>query len=132
MKRYFLYDGDCGFCTLAVRFFLRFSKSDDLYFSSLNSEFSENLLKDLAIDYYQEDEGAVYVRGEAVYHKSTAILQALSDCRWPISMAKIFLILPVGFRDWAYREFAKRRLKLSKQCNLKCELPKNTDFNRFL
>ena len=132
MKSYFLYDGECGVCTHAVRFLLYFSKSNELYFSSLNSEFSENLLKDLAIVYDQEDEGAVYIRGEAVYHKSTAMLQALSDCRWPISMAKIFLILPQGLRDWFYREFAKRRLKLSKQCNLKCELPKNTDFNRFL
>ena len=98
----------------------------------MNSEFSKNLFKDLAIVYDQENEGAVYIRGEAVYHKSTAMLQVLSDCRWPISMAKIFLILPQGLRDWFYREFAKRRLKLSKQCNLKCELPKNTDFNRFL
>ena len=132
MKSYFLYDGECGVCTHAVRFLLRFSKSNELYFSSLNSEFSENLLKDLAIVYDQEDEGAVYIRGEAVYNKSTAMLQALSDCRWPISMAKIFLILPQGLRDWFYREFAKRRLKLSKQFNLKCELPKYTDSKRFL
>ena len=132
MKSYFLYDGECGVCTHAVRFLLHFSKSNELYFSSLNSEFSENLLKDLAIVYDQENEGAVYIRGEAVYHKSTAMLQALSDCRWPISMAKIFLILPQGLRDWFYRGFAKRRLKLSKQCNLKCELPKNTDSKRFL
>ena len=132
MKSYFLYDGECGACTHAVRFLLHFSKSNELYFSSLNSEFSENLFKDLAIVYDQENEGAVYIRGEAVYHKSAAMLQALSDCRWPISMAKIFLILPQGLRDWFYREFAKRRLKLSKQFNLKCELPKNTDSKRFL
>ena len=108
MKSYFLYDGECGVCTHAVRFILRFSKSNELYFSSLNSEFSKNLFKDLAIVYDQENEGAVYIQGEAVYHKSTAMLQALSDCRWPISMAKIFLILPQGLRDWFYREFAKR------------------------
>ena len=132
MKSYFLYDSECGVCTHAVRFFLHFSKSNELHFSSLNSEFSKNLFKDLAIVYDQEDEGAVFIRGEAVYHKSTAMLQALSDCRWPISMAKIFLILPQGLRDWFYREFAKRRLKLSKQFNLKCELPKNTDSKRFL
>lgn len=132
MKSYFLYDGECGVCAHAVRFLLYFSKSNELYFSSLNSEFSKNLFKDLAIVYDQENEGAVYIRGEAVYHKSTAMLQALSDCRWPISMAKIFLILPQGLRDWFYREFAKRRLKLSKQCNLKCELSKNTDSKRFL
>lgn len=132
MKSYFLYDGECGVCTHAVRFLLNFSKSNEFYFSSLNSEFSENILKDLAIGYDQQDEGAVYIRGEVVYHKSTAMLQALSDCRWPISMAKFFLILPQGLRDWFYREFAKRRLKLSKQFNLKCKLPENTDYNRFL
>ena len=132
MKSYFLYDGECGVCTHAVRFLLHFSKSDELYFSSLNSEFSENLLKDLAINYYQENEGAVYIRGESVYQKSTAMLQALSDCRWPISMAKIFLILPQGLRNWFYSGFAKRRLKFSKQFNLKCELPKYTDSKRFL
>ena len=132
MKSYFLYDGDCGACTYAVRFLLRFSKSNEFYFSSLNSEFSKNLFKDLAIVYDQENEGAVYIRGEAVYHKSTAMIQALSDCRWPISMAKIFLVLPQGLRNWFYGGFAKRRLKLSKQFNLKCELPKNTDSKRFL
>mgnify|MGYP001159799079 FL=1 len=132
MKSYFLYDGDCGVCTLGVRFFLRFYKSDDLYFSSLNSEFSAKLLDHFKIVYDQDDEGAIYIRGEEVYHKSTAIFQALSDCRWPISMAKFFLILPRGFRDWAYRSFAKQRLRLSKRFNLKCELPKNTDFKRFL
>ena len=132
MKSYFLYDGECGVCTHAVRFLLNFSKSNEFYFSSLNSEFSENILKGLAIGYDQQDEGAVYIRGEVVYHKSTAMLQALSDCRWPISMAKFFLILPQGLRDWFYREFAKRRLKLSKQFNLKCKLPENTDYNRFL
>ena len=132
MKSYFLYDGECGVCTHAVRFLLNFSKSNEFYFSSLNSEFSENILKDLAIGYDQQDEGAVYIRGEVVYHKSTAMLQALSDCRWPISMAKFFLILPQGLRDWFYREFAKRRLRLSKQFNLKCKLPENIDYNRFL
>ena len=132
MKSYFLYDGDCGACTSAVRFFLRFSKSDDLYFSSINSEFASKLLNDLKVVYNQEDEGAIYVRGEAVYHKSTAILQALSDCCWPISMAKIFLYMPQGLRNSFYRAFAKRRLKISKQLNLKCELPKNVDFKRFL
>jgi predicted DCC family thiol-disulfide oxidoreductase YuxK len=132
MKSYFLYDGDCGVCTWGIRFLLRFSKSDDLCFSSLNSEFAHKLLDDLAVVYNQEDEGAIYVRGEAVYHKSTAILQALTDCRWPISMAIIFLHLPEGFRNGFYRAFAKRRLKLSKQFNLKCELPKNVDSKRFL
>ena len=118
--------------TIFFRFFLRFYKSDDLYFSSLNSEFSAKLLDHFKIVYDQDDEGAIYIRGEEVYHKSTAIFQALSDCRWPISMAKFFLILPRGFRDWAYRSFAKQRLRLSKRFNLKCELPKNTDFKRFL
>jgi len=40
MKSYFLYDGECGACTYAVRFLLHFSKSNEFYFSSLNSEFS--------------------------------------------------------------------------------------------
>lgn len=117
---------------MAVRFFLRFSKSDDFYFSSLHSEFADKLLDQLSVVYDHNDEGAIYVRGQAVYHKSTAILQALSDCRWPISLAKIALIVPQGLRDWAYRGFAQRRLKFSKKLNLKCDLPKNTDYKRFL
>ena len=132
MKSYFLYDGDCGACTMAVRFFLRFSKSDDFCFSSLDSEFTSKLLDHLAVVYDQDDEGAIYVRGGTVYHKSTAIFQALSDCRWPISMTKIFLWIPLGFRDLLYRGFAKQRLKLSKQLNLKCKLPKDADLKRFL
>ena len=77
----------------------------------LIQKFASKLLNDLKVVYNQEDEGAIYVRGEAVYHKSTAILQALSDCCWPISMAKIFLYLPQGLRNSFYRAFAKRRLK---------------------
>ena len=132
MKSYFLYDGNCGVCSWSVRFFLRFSKSDDFYFSSLDSEFTDKLLDHLVVVYDQDDEGAIYVRGGEVYHKSTAILEAMSDCCWPVSTAKIFLKLPEGLRDWFYRGFARYRLKLSKLFNLKCGLPNDTDSKRVL
>ena len=132
MKRYFLYDGNCGVCSWSVRFFLRFSKSDDFYFSSLYSEFTDKLLDHLVVVYDQDEEGAIYVRDEEVYHRSTAILQAMSDCLWPFSMAKIFLKLPERFRDWLYRGFAKNRLKVSKILNLKCGLPSKADSKRLL
>ena len=123
MKSYFLYDGECGVCTHAVSFLLHFSKSNELYFSSLNSEFSK-ITKGSSYCYDQEDEGAVYIRGEAVYHKSTAILQALSECRWPFSMAKIFLLLPQGLRNWFYKGFAKRRLNYLSNSILNANCPR--------
>lgn len=132
MKSYFLYDGDCGVCTWSVRFFLRFSKTDNFYISSLDSEFTDKLLDHLVVVYDQDDEGAIYVRGEEVYHKSTAILEAMSDCCRPVSWARIFLKVPQGLRDWAYRVFAKYRLSISKRLNLKCELPNTVDAQRIL
>lgn len=130
MKSYFLYDGNCGLCHWAVRFFMRASKSKDFCFSSVDSDFSEKLLDELVEIYDPEDEGAIYVRGDKAYRKSTAILQALADCNVPFSWVSWLLFLPENFRNVLYTGFAKRRLRICKALRLKCRFSPEVDQSR--
>lgn len=130
MKTYFFYDGECGLCHWSVRFFMRASKSKDFCFSSVYSEFSQKRLNELVEIYDREDEGAIYIRGDKAYRKSTAILQALADCHPPFSWASWLLILPENFRNYFYSAFARRRLRICKVLNLKCSFPPKMDQSR--
>ena len=130
MKTFFLYDGECGLCHWAVRFFIRTSKSKDLCFSSVYSDFSKKLLDELVEIYDPEDEGAIYVRGDKAYRKSTAILQALADCNAPFSWVSRLLVIPENFRNFLYSAFAKRRMRICKALRLKCKFPSGIDQSR--
>lgn len=130
MKSYFLYDGDCGLCHWAVRFFMRTSKSKNFCFSSVYSEFSEKLLDELVVVYDRDDEGAIYIRGDKAYRKSTAILQALADCHAPFSWVSQLLVIPEKLRDFLYTVFAQRRMRICKALNLKCKFPPEIDQGR--
>ncbi len=131
MKSYFLYDGQCGMCHASVRFFMRFSKTEDFMFSTIDSEFTQNELSIRGIPLSEASEGAIYIRGEHLYQKSSAVLEALSDCVLPFSLFSIGLIIPKKLRDGLYRCIARRRLWISKKLKLSCNLPKHTDQNRF-
>jgi predicted DCC family thiol-disulfide oxidoreductase YuxK len=132
MKSYFLYDGACGMCHSSVQFFMKFSKSKSFLFSSLDSSFTQDLLLKHSISYDQALESAIYIREGVVHQKSSAVLWALSDCIFPFNLAKVFLILPKGARDFFYGLVAKRRHSISKGLNIKCELPSSLDRSRII
>lgn len=132
MKSYFLYDGDCGMCHSSVRFFMKFSKSKQFQFSRLDSVFSQKVLSQHSISYDQAKESAIYLRGSRVHQKSSAVLWALSDCVFPFSCAKVFLIIPKVIRDFGYRLVAQRRYAISKGLNISCELPNTIEHSRII
>ena len=132
MKSYFLYDGQCGMCHTSVRFFMRFSKTDDFLFSTIDSEFTKEQLSQRGIALSEATEGAIYIRGDQLYQNSSAVLEALSDCIMPFSFFRIGLIIPKRLRDKLYRRVAQRRLWISKKLNLACTLPDWADQKRIV
>ena len=132
METYFLYDGACGMCHSSVRFFMKFSKSKQFKFSRLDSSFSREVLSQHQIDYDQAMESAIYIRGDRVHQKSSAVLWALSDCVFPLSCAKVFLLVPKELRDFFYRLVAQRRHAISKGLNIPCKLPDSIERSRMI
>ena len=132
MKSYFLYDGKCGICSWSVSILLRISKPNSFYVSSLHSAFAEKLLDNFVEFNFSKDEGSVYISGNRIYYKSTAVLKVLADCEAPYAWAKYFLLIPVILRDFVYQIIAKNRSRISKKLNLPCSLPKNLDLSRLI
>ena len=132
MESYFLYDGKCGICSWSVSILLKISKPSSFYISSLHSAFADQLLDNFVETNFSKDEGAVYIRGDQIYYKSTAVLKVLADCKAPYAWAKCFLVIPEILRDLVYRIFAKNRSRLSKKLKLPCSLPKNLDSSRLI
>nr|WP_299170277.1 DCC1-like thiol-disulfide oxidoreductase family protein [uncultured Allomuricauda sp.] len=131
-RRIFFYDGDCGFCDTTVMFLLDRTNQNDLHFARLQSDFARSLLDknkvkkiDLSTAYYYD--------GSEVYKESEAILKALSICKNPYrALSKVVQIVPLGFRNRAYRSFAKYRHTVSSRLKQNCRILATDERQRFI
>jgi len=111
-----LYDGVCGLCNRLVQFILKRDVHDRFRFASLQSDFTETLLKrhgtdsrDLDTFYLVIDHGKP---GERVLMRSDAILQVASTLGGIWKLASAGRILPKGLRDGMYRLVARNRYRV--------------------
>jgi predicted DCC family thiol-disulfide oxidoreductase YuxK len=122
------YDGDCGFCNQSVQIVLKFQKDQSIYFSAIQSSFSNEFFEnhkwekpDLSTVYFYEN--------GKFYEKSDAGLRITKNLKFPISLLQYFWVVPQFVRDKIYDFIAKRRHRLSKGF---CVLPDKNERFRFL
>lgn len=131
-KNIFFYDGDCGFCDSTVMFLMDRTASNKLYFSSLQSTFSETLLAENGIE-NPVISTAYFYDGTAVFKESDAIMKSLLLCKRPTQFLGFFLMaIPSGIRNYFYRLFAKNRIMFSLHLKKECRLLSSEERVRFI
>ena len=126
-KSIVFYDAACPFCSKVVRFILKQEKKKQLFFSSLQGEFTKSFLPKYGVS--EVDLSTFYLfQEDHVYSKSTAALRLLPYLKWYLFLFNIFWIIPPFIRDFLYDIIAKNRYKLFRDT---CEIGSLSD-ERFL
>jgi predicted DCC family thiol-disulfide oxidoreductase YuxK len=121
------YDGDCGLCSRAVRFVVKYERIPNVYFCSIQSEFARDFLKQFNIN--SLDLNTLYLfENNRIYQKSTGALKILPYLKKRFSILCFCWIFPRFIRDAVYDLIAKNRKRFFKD---KCDLMA-IDKSRFL
>jgi len=105
-----LFDGVCNLCNGSVNWIIRHDKQNQFKFSSLQSEYGQNKVKELLLqeNYMNtvilEDNGKIYLRSEAV-------IQVLKQLGGIYSISQLFYLVPTFIRDFFYKIVASNRYK---------------------
>jgi predicted DCC family thiol-disulfide oxidoreductase YuxK len=116
-----LFDGTCAFCERAVIFIATRDPGDYFRFGASQSPQARTLLATHGVS-RETARSIVLIEDGQVYLRSTASLRIAARLRWPWSMARVFLWVPVPIRDAAYRVVAAIRHRIAGRSNA-CEIP---------
>ncbi|MCX8677921.1 MULTISPECIES: thiol-disulfide oxidoreductase DCC family protein [unclassified Apibacter] len=113
MKTYIvLFDGVCNLCNSTVQFIIKRDKHNQFKFSSLQSEYGQNFLKERNLDSSDFKSIILYEPEVAYYTKSTAALKIAQNLGFPYNLLSVFLLIPSFIRDWIYSLVSKYRYHL--------------------
>lgn len=129
-QKLLLFDGVCNLCNSAVDFVIRHDKKNIFVFASLQSELGQELLRNHSKPIDQFDSFFLY-DGTRLIDKSTAALTVAKELGGIISLASLFLVIPVFFRDFGYSMIAKRRYFFFGKRKI-CRLPTESEKIKFL
>ena len=102
-----LFDGVCNLCNASVQRIIRNDNNRIFYFTSLQSETGQRLIKEKRI----HSGSIVYLRKGIAYTKSGAVLRIAGKLRFPYPLLTLLLIIPWFIRDWIYSLIATNRYK---------------------
>ncbi len=127
------FDGDCGLCSVSVRFLIKRDSHQHLYFAPLQGIAAQAILPQ---QYRESLRTMVYQRVTAdgqptLLIRSDAVLLALIDTgsAWRY-LAQIVRLLPLSLRDWVYDRIADNRKIFFKA--VACKLPSKDAHARIL
>lgn len=103
------FDGECHLCSQAVQFVLKQEKNEKIYFSPLQSVFTDRFFRKHA--YSHQTDSLVYLKNGQFYIKSGAVLRLAYDLGGWHKMLILFLAVPPFIRDTCYDYIAKNRIK---------------------
>lgn len=113
MKTYIvLFDGVCNLCNSTVQFIIKRDTHNQFKFSSLQSEYGQNFLKERNLDSSDFKSIILYEPEVAYYTKSTAALKIAQNLGFPYNLLSVFLLIPSFIRDWIYSLISKYRYHL--------------------
>ena len=125
-----LFDGICNLCNGVVQFIIKRDKNATYFFTSLQSESGQSILKEhnLPLDSF---DSFIYITKGKIYQKSTAALHIARnlDGLWPALY--VFIIIPRPVRDFFYKLVADNRYRLSGKRD-SCMMPTPELKRRFL
>ncbi len=120
------YDGDCGLCSFAVRFILKYEKASNLTFARLQSDVAGRLLPG---ELTGELDSVVLMENKQLYIKSNALVRISNYLKFPYNLLTVLKLIPRPMRDWLYDLVARNRHRLFKQS---CLLMNEEIANRFV
>ncbi len=124
-----LFDGVCNFCNDAVNFIIRRDVEGQFKFAPLQSETGQELRQKYAIK--PDVDSIVLIEDGMAFTHSTAALRIAKRLGGILSLAYVFMILPLFIRDFFYRAFAKNRYRLFGKKEV-CMIPTPEVRERFL
>lgn len=126
-----LFDGLCNLCNGFVQFVLDREKTDELIFTSLQSESGKALLKEYHLPLETTPSSIVFIENGKAYTQSTAILRIAKHLKGIWRLAPSLLIIPKPIRDLVYQILGKNRYLLFGK-SATCWLPTPELQKRFL
>lgn len=113
MKTYIvLFDGVCNLCNSTVQFIIKRDTHNQFKFSSLQSEYGQNFLKERNLDSSDFKSIILYEPEVAYYTKSKAALKIAQNLGFPYNLLSVLLLIPSFIRDWFYSLVSKYRYHL--------------------
>jgi len=130
MDNVIFFDGICNVCDYTVEFVLEHDQNKVFKFSSLQSEFASNFLKEKNVEITMDTiilsyENELYFRSDAMI----LILKNLKGFPWFLGYCISFL--PFFLRDSCYSVFSKYRYKVFGKKTI-CKVPNKKHLNLFL
>jgi predicted DCC family thiol-disulfide oxidoreductase YuxK len=124
------FDGVCNFCNSTVDKIWANNKKRDIYYSSLQSEFAKEFLKEKGMNATDLDTVIFYTKGK-LYTRSSAVLQITKHLGGIYRFFPVFLLIPSFLRDSVYKWFAKNRYRFFGKKET-CRIPTPEERNYFI
>ena len=123
-KNIVFFDGVCNMCNGLVSYLMKKDKNKVLHYSSLQSDFARQVLKQRNIVYGDDDMITIYFLTQGkLFSFSTAILKILSLLNpFYAASSKVLLLINRGLRDKIYGYVSKNRYKFFGKQDT-CRLP---------
>jgi predicted DCC family thiol-disulfide oxidoreductase YuxK len=125
-----LFDGTCAFCERAVTFIAARDRDAGFRFGAAQSPQAAALLAPYGLT-REIARSIILIEDGCVYLRSTASLRIAARLRWPWSLARLCLAVPVPIRDAVYRVVAAIRHRVAGRSNA-CEIPPPAIRNRMI
>lgn len=130
-KKIVFFDGVCNFCNGTVDWIWKYNNDENLYFSSLQSDFASMFLGNFNIKNIELNTIYFYDNGK-VKERSKAVLSIMTYLKNPWKwIGSFLLIIPSFFSDFFYTIMAKVRYKIAGKRDT-CRLPTKEERSRFL
>ena len=112
-KYYAFYDGDCGFCNHWVQWILENDARDQFLFSSLQSDFGQNFLKERGLE--TQDLNTIYLWKPQSFYltKSQAIFKIGDVLGGKYRLLALMKYFPKFLTDFVYNQVAANRHRLA-------------------
>ena len=125
-----IFDGVCNFCNGSVNFIIKRDKEAYFYFTPMQSDIAQSLMKEYGLDTLDADT-FILIKDKKSYIRTEAALEVCRSLEGYWYLFGVFKVLPLGFRDFFYKLFARNRYRLFGKQEA-CMLPSKEISGRFL
>lgn len=127
-KKIVFFDGVCGFCNGWINFLIDVDKNKNLRYAALQSETAKMTLPDT---YISNLNSIIFLDGQKMYSKSTAVLRIFLTLGGMWSMIGMFIVFPGIVRDFIYDLIARYRYNIFGKLDA-CRMPNDQTKKLFL
>jgi predicted DCC family thiol-disulfide oxidoreductase YuxK len=133
--RIIFFDGVCILCNGSVDFLIKHDRRKHFKFAALQSEAARKFLHDIGYHYDRNlsgnDNTIVFYDEGKIFTRSAAVIRIASLLGFPYSIASIFRIFPLSYKDRAYNFISRKRYRWFGRKD-QCRLPDTGINNRII